>query len=159
MAKLKDELNKYSKEQQVKIGCKNRSLYIYCGNIEGFEKDCTRINGKILDKINRRVTNRKCDLDSAIKTTFEYSTDDVGYAEKVEQFIIAWYEKAEKLYKAYKTTLMSKAEFIPIQDREVVEIFDSISEKGVINILIEGYDVGEYWNKDEYENGVDKEDR
>ena len=54
---------------------------------------------------------------------------------------------------------MSKAEFIPIQDREVVEIFDSISEKGVINILIEGYDVGEYWNKDEYENGVDKEDR
>lgn len=116
-----------------KVGCKDGTGFMFCGNKEQWEKDYKQINNEVYETEERRVQSLKESIPVKRK---EYGKDSDKY-----QRAVAEYRKHNGLHENH----------IPFSNREIVDCYTGISEtKPCKIILVTGYDFGKYWTLKEY---------
>ena len=133
---------------KVKIGANNGSGFIWCGTVKD---DIWSI---LDDETKKSYKSLKTDLKQAEKRV----KSQIDYVKRVKPK----YKESEKdrLKQLVEIRYMLKdfyENFKPLQDREVVEIYDSVYEYGVDIIIIKGNERGKWWTCAECERGwIDK---
>lgn len=119
---LAETLERY-RGRRVKIGA--ASSFIFCGRID----NNTAL--VLTDYANNYLKNRKKDLERAKKEKTKALQSD-----KKRQIV----EATEEYIKT----------FTPILEREVKEIYSSILNPKVKIIIVDGGEIGKYWDESEY---------
>lgn len=159
---------------ECKIGFANGSGFIFCGRLEDdtmteLKETCAKIKASWEKSLNKSI-NALPKLCKRIEDT-EISLNDPHYfdnykeeeREDKKKEMEEMLEKMKKRKESLKTsipTFTSRIDnCVPLIERNVVDIYHSVITDAVI-VLIEGEEVGMYWDKAEYENGgaISKED-
>lgn len=126
------------KGQRIRLGANNGSNYIFCGKIDDTLDDL--LTGLSDRHYKIFVSNMKRNYSNLHALDKIVVPDD-----ELEDYRLE-YEKRNETYLKSKNIVDS---FKPIQEREIVEIFDSVTENGVKCVIYSGYENGKYWNESE----------
>ena len=168
------EIIKDYEGKKVKIG--SLSGFFFCGRVtEDFSSKLNELSSKIYAALGERIATYKKHLSYNEKLLSEYRMslrdkkrqlkkwEGNKNHEEILSDRIARLEESIAAKKKYSRTLKGVISacteklgaFSPLTDREVREIYSSILHKDVTIILVEGEEVGKYWDIDECESDVE----
>jgi hypothetical protein len=157
------ELDK-NKYECVKLGAGGGSGFVYCGllrnaDFEGINRQIIARNHKTLESAKRRYRGhihrdvsapayvRECEKHGVV-ATFD------GYMKHLGQY----FDQVKTTKKTIECYEKKIEEYTNIEDRKVIEQYNSILEPNTIIILFEGEEQGEAWTTKEYEEGAPTEE-
>lgn len=137
-----------NRDKNIKIGFENGNGFFYCGPVN--ECDLESLN----NRVREWVKNATCNAEINLTTTMARIPDDwINLAKKSRV------KDINKLVEQLKNQInrvikMNKYErsYVPITEREVVDVYDSIINENEIIVIVDGIEVGPYWDDDEYGN-------
>lgn len=151
-------------EGPVRIGAKDGSGFIYCGNLADMNPNDIddEITGRWADLVtfNERTVANYSKAGAPFRT---YTADMVRDAQSTGQdelpefslakylaYVEYQYSKLRKAYKRLRDLQRFQATAKPIMKREVVETYESVGETDVLIIIVEGHEICEAWDASEY---------
>lgn len=121
---LSEYLSNKNPSAKVKIGCANGSCFFFCGTVKDFLNDVKELQKELFANWDRSIA---------------FAMNDKKDRERAKERIVE-YEK-------------NKADFVPLLQREVVEVVVGQTESFNFHIVtISGNDNGSHWMFSEYEN-------
>lgn len=162
--KLREFLETLETDQMIKIGAKDGTGFFYIGNpwdmLSTFKPENKRYceYNKIIYAANDNLINK---LKSEISAMYSGLAEEYKDAGNVENILRAVFRsgKAKDILrnenrwdKAVTQQTMTK----PLEEREVLESFmsDPIADEDVYAIIVEGYEYGRFWVKEEAPTGL-----
>lgn len=166
-----------TKKPYIKIGAKNGSSFIFCGDPKKFMEFEQEYNPKerqrlisIVIKLENELENfypnykkiifrqykeyKKYKINGGNNKNFKKYKTVAEYVEHLKRLREKDYERLES---SLKRNTKYRDIFTDISTREVKEVYPSIltNKYGFIDeiVLFKGYETGKYWDLDEYENG------
>lgn len=136
-----DELAKINLAQEIKLGTKGSS-FVYCGPLSSFP--FSEIEGYFEEY------KQKCIYGSHEARPIYIPLPSVAQTITANEIV----ERQKRLDKAWKKRIEAykkKAEtWKPIQDRDILEEYGSIIDENARIIIIEGYEPGKFFDREEY---------
>ena len=130
----------------VKIGCKDGSGFFYVGEltadtIEEGEKNIIETNKRLYDTADRLFLEAKNGSPRPADYIHRLLKETEG--KPITATLEGWED--------YQRSL----NHVPLEERDVVEMYESIDEPSCHIILVEGSDFGMWWTMAEYEKGFE----
>lgn len=168
------EIIKDYEGKKVKIG--SLSGFFFCGRVtESFSSKLNELNSEIYAALGERIATYKKYLGYNEKLLSEYRmtlnnkkrqlkkwegnkdheeilSDRIA---RLEENIAAKEKYSRTIKGAISACTEKLGAFSPLTDREVREVYPSMLHKDVTIILVEGEEVGKYWDIDECESEVE----
>lgn len=140
----------------------SKSAYFFIGNLETFENDFQGINEKYItifqtsirdaENLLKRLEKEGEPTGDVIKESFfngKPKIRKIPYEQAVKDYY-ALIERKKDLINKYTDYLKN---YIPIEDREIIETYSKTCLGDGEGILIDGLEEGRFWLKEEYETG------
>ena len=140
--------------------------YIYCGEVKDLtdlfkQEEATSLDRitNLIEAYTNHISNNDLTIDSlkydieSLKRVSSDILDDVKKTEIIKGKTNA-IKKAERNGRDYRRKLASlkeeQADFCPIYDREVVDVYPSTLEPNTTIVIFKGGEIGKYWTIKEY---------
>lgn len=157
-------------DKNIKIGFENGNGFFYCGPVN--ECDLESLN----DQVREWVKNATCNAEINLTSTTAHIPDDLinsankfrvhvkdnngksipklsskriyDYAKDINTIVEPLKRQIDRVIKMNKY----EKSYVPITKRKVVSVYNSIISENEIIVIIEGIEIGPYWDDDEYGN-------
>lgn len=151
---------------KVKLGAKQGSAFIFCGNIGNI--DCDSLDEDICNQYRRNIKSATGSIQALKKKPKGYQDYEREMIAKQEKDKIEyeiskdgyrrWFNELSRRMQTLRET-KSKNErrlkgFTTIRGRQIVEIYKSVDEEDTYIILYDGIENGNAWTTAEFESGV-----
>ena len=160
---LLTELRKIAEEKGTGTMCKLGASvnYLYVGNvgdlIANLNKYQTMLKTWHKDQIAKAEANieiaKKKKLNASPQAFAMQLSDKNGYEDltwqNYQKYVESYFERIRRAYREVNRREERLRDLIPLYNRQVLEISDSIYEKDCLRIIIEGTEKGNYWATEE----------
>ena len=149
----------------VKIGCKDGSGFFYVGELnadtlEEGEQNIIETNKRLYDTADRLFNEAKngsprpCDYIHRLLKETE-GKPITATLEGWQDYQRSYFKRVNGTYRRRYNCEQRILTHVPLEEREVVESYESIDEPSCHIILVEGSDFGMWWTMGEYEKGFE----
>lgn len=150
---LLEELAKLSTSQKIKVGAKNRFFFCgtvaeFCANIENYSAHMREVAMKTYlraEKTRNKKIEHPPTLTRYIVSELKEKTPNPTI-EAYNKLVERWFVDCEEAERFYAKTKAAYEEFKDLQDRVVEDVFDSAYDKDTKAIVLEGEEIGLFWD-------------
>lgn len=140
----------------IKLGAKGGQAYLWGGYIDDkFVETMHKVSVDYYTGLKKRLSKLSYENPKVLRERWEEMCDN-----RIKRGANPNIKDPEKfkIFKARRDSQIRAAkkkvkEFTSILDREIVDSYESVAEKGVVIFLYDGYEKGNYWTVKEYNNG------
>lgn len=159
MKKLRlTEVMSENQDKNVKLGFENGSGFFYCGPVN--ECDLKAVDGKVKEWVEQASRNAISSLACTVDNLDKYVQEFNARVKNLSKPQINEYGKVINRYAKTAKNQFNRVikldkyvqSYVPISEREVTDVYDSILNKNEIIVIVDGIEVGPYWDDDEYGN-------
>lgn len=158
-----------NKDTIIKVGAKKGTSFIFCGPAKELARSMSELELEHYTKSVKAISKQKIKIDNMLgsfptlesysRNVYEESSGvDIGTFEGWEEAV----RKHFKLLQRSKQRLIGMearhSNRIPLKNRTIVDIYPSITEPNTWIFLIEGFEKGNFWDRNEYVNGVSEDE-
>ncbi len=169
MKKLRlTEVLSENRDKNIKIGFENGNGFFYCGPVN--ECDLESLN----DRVREWVKNATCKAEINLTSTMAHIPDDLidrakkfrvhvrdnngksipklsskriyDYAKDINTIVVPLKNQIDRVVKMNEY----ERSYVSITEREVVDVYNSIVNENEIIAIVDGIEIGPYWDDDEY---------
>jgi len=158
--KLKDYVKEIDDNTTIFVGANNGSGFVFAAPKKIFNEDIKRINDGVKNRLNIFIDttkNYRRVCEDRANNVIDVIHSDLSDSEKQRRIENEIFYLKNSLYRLdnYYPKLFNyeKAlkDFVPIEEREVLESYNRLSDEGLV-IIVDGCDSGSYWFAEEYLN-------
>ena len=150
----------------VKVGAKNGTSFIFCGTASEFIAKSSTLELEYYNKAVNAVVNARKYLNRGIeaylspkdyiKTMYEESGGtDVGTYEHYIETLQRYFKKANNRKQRLTEVEDILENRTALLTRKVVDVYPSITEENTLILIIEGNEIGTFWDSEECKNGAE----
>ena len=152
--KIIEALEKYSKNQALKVGSKEGNGYFYCGDVGDFIENLNAYSDIMHDHFVERYENAKENSETVISRFCSEVFQVVNKGMFTSDYISSIKPIFGRIGKVVNTEANAKNladRYIPLIDRSVVDSYyaDNVVDFDCLILIVDGFESGKFWCMEE----------